>query len=253
MHLPVFCIGSSPAGLARSQSTEGKPTVSSPSQALTQRRRLEALTRSHGRQVSVMPQCGHVAAVLEAPSLPAACLAFARATAHAAGAVFLEAYLSLAALAFLFVMSFGFAKGGGAGAIPSGALPPGSPDGFWLGLALRCTALCAWEPQCLGCNVWACCVIGVCGHRQGHAIHAWDACERGCSAVILSGRAWLSAKLQRGICEAPKCENAAPVPILPGQHVLLLADLGAAVCSRKNPQSCDQVVGACCLGGSGFR
>ena len=114
----------------------------------------QALTCSHGRQVSVMPQCGHVAAVLEAPSLPAACLAFARATAHAAGAVFLEAYLSLAALAFLFVMSFGFAKGGGAGAIPSGSLPPGSPDGFWLGLALRYAAggCVPGDPSVWGCR-----------------------------------------------------------------------------------------------------
>lgn len=85
-----------------------------------------------------MPQCGHVAAVLEAPSLPAACLAFAQATVQAAGAIFTEAYLSLGVLAFLFISCFGFAKGGGAGAIPSGSLPPGSPDGFWLGLATRC-------------------------------------------------------------------------------------------------------------------
>ena len=102
-----------------------------------------------------MPQCGHVAAVLEATSLPAACLAFAQATAHAAGAIFTQAYLSLGALAFLFVMTFGFAKGGGAGAIPSGTLPPGSPDGFWLGLALR------WDLPLAGP------LTGNTGHGQG--------------------------------------------------------------------------------------
>ena len=85
-----------------------------------------------------MPQCGHVAAVLEAPSLAAACGAFGHAVLHAVGAIFSDAYLSLGALAFLFVMSLAFAKGGGAGAIPTATPPAGGQDSFWLSLALRC-------------------------------------------------------------------------------------------------------------------
>ena len=85
-----------------------------------------------------MPQCGHVAAVLDAHSLWAACGAFGYAVLHAAGAIFTDSYLSLAALSLLFIMSLAFAKGGGAGAIPTAPLPPGKQDSFWVALAVRC-------------------------------------------------------------------------------------------------------------------
>ena len=96
------------------------------------------LTSPGGAQVSVMPQCGHVAAVLDAHSLAAACGAFGAAVGHAAGAIFTDAYLSLAALGLLFVLSLAFAKGGGAGAVPVAPSPPGGQESFWVTLAIRC-------------------------------------------------------------------------------------------------------------------
>ncbi|KAK9809330.1 hypothetical protein WJX73_005806 [Symbiochloris irregularis] len=89
--------------------------------------------------VSVLPRCGQVASVLDAPSLPAAAAAFASAALDTAAAIVLESYLSLAALCFLVLMSFGFARAGGVGAAPHQTPhPPDSKtDTFWTALALR--------------------------------------------------------------------------------------------------------------------
>lgn len=104
-------------------------------------------------QVSVLPRCGRVAAVLEAPSLPAAAAAFGAAALDTASAILLESYLSLAALVFLLLMSFGFARAGGVGAVPTAFTPgpPGRRDSPSTLLAQRWGApCCAWWSR--GCK-----------------------------------------------------------------------------------------------------
>ena len=90
-------------------------------------------------QVSVLPRCGRVAAVLEAPSLPAAAAAFGAAALDMASAIFMESYLSLTALVFLLLLSFGFARAGGVGAVPTvpAATPSSRSDTLWTTLAQR--------------------------------------------------------------------------------------------------------------------
>jgi hypothetical protein len=67
--------------------------------------------------VSVLPRCSGVAAVLDAASPAQAARLFAAAAAGTVGEIFATSRASLAALAFLFVLVFGFARGGGVGAI----------------------------------------------------------------------------------------------------------------------------------------
>lgn len=89
--------------------------------------------------VSVLPRCGRVAAVLDASSLAAAAAAFADASLETAVAILTESYLSLAALVFLVLMTFGFARAGGVGAVPTHPAPStvARTESMWTALAHR--------------------------------------------------------------------------------------------------------------------
>lgn len=85
--------------------------------------------------VSVMPRCSGVAAILDAQSLWQAGQLFVAAAADTVCDIFAAGNASLAALAFLFVVVFGFAKGGGVGAISGERSAPGP-------LSVICNILC---------------------------------------------------------------------------------------------------------------
>ena len=87
-------------------------------------------------QVSVLPRCGNIAAILDADSLWAAFLQFLVAAAETFGAILLESYLSLAALMGFYLMVFSFAKSGGIGAVP-GYSPTAARLPFWEALSIR--------------------------------------------------------------------------------------------------------------------
>ena len=70
-------------------------------------------------QVSVLPRCNSVSAVLDAHSLTEALQLLLGAVGDAIGIIFAESYLSLAALMMMFLMAFGFASAGGVGASPA--------------------------------------------------------------------------------------------------------------------------------------
>lgn len=91
--------------------------------------------------VSVLPRCTGVAGILDAHSLGEVVTIFAGAFVETVGEIFSKSYISLIALIFLFVVVFGFAKGGGVGAIHG--IPPSArrkPEYKGFALAVRARA-----------------------------------------------------------------------------------------------------------------
>ncbi len=91
-------------------------------------------------QVSVLPRCHRLAAVLDARTASEAAAALAWAAADAVGAIFGESRVSLAALGVLFAICLGLARGGGVGAVPGPPPPPppGRRQSLADALAVRC-------------------------------------------------------------------------------------------------------------------
>ena len=91
---------------------------------------------SRAVQVSVLPQCTPVGAILEAATLGKAVYLFINAVLQTALTIFTDSYISLAALLLLFFICFSLARSGGVGAIPPHMVPP-KADTFWTSLAVR--------------------------------------------------------------------------------------------------------------------
>ena len=79
-------------------------------------------------QVSVLPRCSSVGAILEARSFVEGLQLLFSAVGEAALVILTDSYISLGAVAFMFAMSFGFASSGGVGASP--VPPPSSVSKF---------------------------------------------------------------------------------------------------------------------------
>lgn len=84
----------------------------------------------------MLPRCHNIAAILDANSLSSAAGQFLLAAADTFAAILAESYLSLLALVAFFLLTLGFARSGGIGAVPGP--PPLAPKmSFWDGLAVR--------------------------------------------------------------------------------------------------------------------
>lgn len=100
-----------------------------------------------------MPGCTSPGAVLDAQTLTDAMRMLVSAVSGAALAIFTDSYISLAALCFMFLISFGFACSGGVGA--SMLQPPSLTAKFAKGeasissrLALRCVQVLSQDRGC---------------------------------------------------------------------------------------------------------
>ena len=91
------------------------------------------------RQVSVLPRCNHVAAILDARTLAEGLQSLALAALDALTAIFAESFLSLGAVVAMVILCWCMASSGGYGAVPSGPPPPppGNTMSFWDKMALK--------------------------------------------------------------------------------------------------------------------
>jgi hypothetical protein len=110
-------------------------------------------------QVSVLPRCTRVTDILDAHSLLEAVGYLFLAAADALVAIFLESYVSLAAVIAMYVLCWCMACSGGYGttAGPPPQPPPGRRESFWDSVALRCVTLCDSPWKSSGCVSQAMC------------------------------------------------------------------------------------------------